>query len=100
MKRRAAHRGGPGGRSHSTAHCPPAAHPLPARLQLEGCTATAVEGVNGLRILSTFGIDASRLTDWIIVLSCLFPACLLLAFALLHLRMPRARLAKATLAAT
>lgn len=56
-----------------------------------------MEGVNGLRILSTFGIDASRLTDWIIVLSCLFPACLLLAFALLHLRMPRARrLARAT----
>lgn len=52
---------------------------------------TAYENVAGRRVLSTFGIDADRMTDWIIVLSCLYPAVLLLAFVALWWRMPRAR---------
>ena len=56
---------------------------------MEGYTAYA--NVAGQRVLSTFGIDASKMTTWIIVLACLYPAALLLAFALLHLRLPRLR---------
>ena len=55
--------------------------------QVEGFTAYA--NVAGQRVLSTFGIDASRMTTWIIVLCCLYPALLLLACALLYWRLPR-----------
>ena len=58
--------------------------PLP---QVEGLT--AYENVAGRRVLSTFGIDADRLTAWVVTLACLYPACLLMAFGALWWRTPR-----------
>lgn len=49
----------------------------------------AYSNVSGTRVLATFGIDASKLTTWIVVLDCLYPACLALAFALLYWHLPR-----------
>lgn len=59
----------------------------PAWLQVTGFKAYA--DVSGTRVLSTFGIDAAKLTTWIVVLDCLYPACLALAFALLYWNLPR-----------
>ena len=66
---------------------PPNARRPHGSTQVTGLKAYA--DVSGTRVLSTFGIDASKLTTWIIVLDCLYPACLLLAFALLYWNLPR-----------
>ncbi|GAB4823317.1 hypothetical protein N2152v2_010363 [Parachlorella kessleri] len=52
----------------------------------------AVSNVKGLAFLDIIGIDASKITTYIIVLDCLYVACLLLAFVLLYLRLPRPQL--------
>ena len=51
-----------------------------------------MSNVKGLAFLDIIGIDASKITTYIIVLDCLYAACLLLAFALLYLRLPRPQL--------
>jgi hypothetical protein len=58
--------------------------------QVEGYA--AVSNVKGLVFLDIIGIDADNLTTYIIVLDCLYVACLAMAFALLYLRMPRPKL--------
>lgn len=50
-----------------------------------------MSNIKGQAVLETFGIDYARMTDWIIVLNCLYLGCLLLALANLFLRMPRAK---------
>jgi ABC-type multidrug transport system ATPase subunit len=52
---------------------------------------TAVQNVRGTTFLDIVGINYNRLTDYVIVLDCMYAIFLLLGFALLYWRMPRAR---------
>eukprot|EP00887_Chlorella_sp_A99_P006677 scaffold3.g6677.t1 len=51
----------------------------------------SVNGLQGSVFLATVGINPHDLTNWIIVLDCLWAGLMLLAFALLYWRMPRPR---------
>ena len=51
---------------------------------------TAVQNVRGTTFLEIIGINPKNLTGYIIVLDCMYAAFLLLAFALLYWKMPRA----------
>lgn len=55
---------------------------------------TAVQNVRGTTFLDIVGINYNRLTDYVIVLDCMYVIFLLLGFALLYWRMPRARTLK------
>lgn len=59
------------------------------RWQVKGYRACTISNAKGAAVLSTFGIDASRLTTWVLVLDCLYAVALLLALASLYHSMPR-----------
>ena len=48
-----------------------------------------MQNVRGLAFLEIIGINSSDLTRNVIILSCLYVGLLLVAGALMHLRMPR-----------
>jgi ABC-type multidrug transport system ATPase subunit/ABC-type multidrug transport system permease subunit len=52
---------------------------------------TAVQNVRGTTFLDIVGVNYNRLTDYVIILDCMYVIFLLLGFALLYWRMPRAR---------
>jgi len=52
---------------------------------------TAVQNVRGTTFLDVAGINYNRLTEYVVVLDCMYAIFLLLGFALLYWRMPRAR---------
>ncbi len=52
---------------------------------------TAVQNVRGTTFLDIVGVNYNRLTDYVIILDCMYLIFLLLGFALLYWRMPRAR---------
>lgn len=54
----------------------------------------AVKNVRGLTFLKIIGVDAGKMTNWIIILDCFYLAAVLLAFALLYLKMPSTRRAR------
>ena len=75
--------------------CLPGSSDVPCRrcaashLQVKGYKACTISNAKGAAVLSSFGIDASRLTTWVLVLDCLYAAALLLALASLYRSMPR-----------
>lgn len=66
----------PQGRRRARACLPASQHSAPAVRAEHTCPPLCRPNT---QVLSTFGINASRLTTWIIVLDCLYPAGLLLA---------------------
>lgn len=65
-----------------------AGSPPPLQMQVQGYT--AVQNVRGTTFLEIIGINPKNITHYIIVLDCMYLIFLLLAFALLYLRMPQA----------
>jgi hypothetical protein len=57
-------------------------------VQVEGYT--AVQNVRGTTFLQIIGVNPKALTNNLIILDCMYAAFLLLAFALMYWRMPRA----------
>lgn len=78
---------------------PPCLPLVPPGAQVKGYKACTISNAKGAAVLSTFGIDASRLTTWVVVLDCLYAAALLLALATLYHSMPRRIRQRATGAA-
>lgn len=68
---------------------PPCLPLVPPGAQVKGHKACTISNAKGAAVLSTFGIEASRLTTWVVVLDCLYAAALLLALATLYRSMPR-----------